>query len=199
MAKKNQTRKTNDVGITMKKIEELFCFIILIIFVVLLVNTFKRIIFLPATLIMAALECFSLGYYYRDDKKKVNIVYVLFGVGVILLFISVMYTILNTVWDMEDRNYIIILYDFYGELFSNKQREYFESYYFDNLSLQEISDNLNISRNAIHKGIKSMVSKLYFYEDVLKLYEKNQKLNEIIREIENKDIREKLRCVLESE
>lgn len=100
---------------------------------------------------------------------------------------------------MEDRNYIIILYDFYGELFSSKQREYFESYYFDNLSLQEISDNLNISRNAIHKGIKSMVNKLYFYEDVLKLYEKNQKLNEIIREIENKDIREKLRCVLESE
>lgn len=97
MAKKNQTRKTNDVGITMKKIEELFCFIILIIFVVLLVNTFKRIIFLPATLIMAALECFSLGYYYRDDKKKVNIVYVLFGIGVILLFISVIYTILNTV------------------------------------------------------------------------------------------------------
>ena len=67
------------------------------------------------------------------------------------------------------------------------------------MSLQEISDNLNISRNAIHKGIKSMVNKLYFYEDVLKLYEKNKKLNEIICDIEDKDIREKLRCVLESE
>lgn len=95
MTKKN--KKSNDMVITSKKIEILFCLIILIVFIVLLINTFKRIMFLPATLIMAALECFSIGYYFRDDKKKVNIVYALFGIGIILLFISVVYTIINTV------------------------------------------------------------------------------------------------------
>jgi hypothetical protein len=97
MASKKKERKTNDVVLTMKKLEELFCLIILVIFVVLLVNTFKRIAFLPACLIMAALELFSLGYYFRDDKKKVNIVYVLFGIGIVLLFMSVIYTIMNMV------------------------------------------------------------------------------------------------------
>ena len=36
---------------------------------------------------------------------------------------------------MEDREYLIILYDYYSELFNTGQRDYFESYYFDNLSL----------------------------------------------------------------
>ena len=54
---------------------------------------------------------------------------------------------------MEYRDYIIILYDYYGELFNDKQKRYFEDYYFNNLSLGEISDNIGISRNAIHKVI----------------------------------------------
>ncbi|UKI27608.1 MAG: hypothetical protein L6V91_03120 [Bacilli bacterium] len=41
---------------------------------------------------------------------------------------------------MNEREYLIILYDFYGELLSDKQREYFEDYYFNNLSLGEISE-----------------------------------------------------------
>lgn len=91
-------KKKNDMMLSMKKIEELFCLIVLIIFIVLLINTFKKIVFLPATLIMGALECFSLGYCFRDDKERINIVYILFGCGLILLVISVIYTILNTIW-----------------------------------------------------------------------------------------------------
>ena len=100
---------------------------------------------------------------------------------------------------MEDRDYIIILYDYYGELFSLKQREYFENYYFDNLSLGEISDNLKISRNAIHKGIKAMVDKLYFYEDKLGMYRIAQKFNDVILEIDDDEIKNKLKNILESE
>lgn len=55
---------------------------------------------------------------------------------------------------MNEREYLIILYDFYGELLSDKQREYFEDYYFNNLSLGEISENEDVSRNAVHKSIK---------------------------------------------
>lgn len=92
---------------------------------------------------------------------------------------------------MESRNYIIILYDFYNTLFSDKQKLYFEEYYFNNLSLGEISDNYSLSRNAIHKIIKSMVEKLEYYEDKLKLYEKSIELTKII-DVLDKDTKEKI-------
>ena len=92
---------------------------------------------------------------------------------------------------MESRNYIIILYDFYNTLFSDKQKLYFEEYYFNNLSLGEISDNYSLSRNAIHKMIKSMVEKLEYYEDNLKLYEKSIELTKII-DVLDKDTKEKI-------
>lgn len=85
---------------------------------------------------------------------------------------------------MEERDYLIILYDYYGELLNEKQKEYFEDYYFNNLSLGEISDNLGISRNAVHKSIKLIIDKLYFYEDKLRLYEKNMMLKDIIKDID---------------
>ena len=77
---------------------------------------------------------------------------------------------------MGKEELLIMLYDYYGELFSIQQREYFEWYYFDNLSLAEIAENTGKSRNAIHKGIKSVCNKLYEYEDILKIYEKSNKL-----------------------
>lgn len=97
---------------------------------------------------------------------------------------------------MEDREYLIILYDYYGELLSDIQREYFELYYFDNLSLAEISENDGKSRNAIHKCIKSSSSKLYEYEDKLKLYEKRKKLDKVIGLIEDNKIKEVLRDLI---
>ena len=93
---------------------------------------------------------------------------------------------------MDDREYLVILYDYYGELLSNIQREYFEEYYFDNLSLAEISENDGKSRNAIHKCIKSSCNKLYEYEDKLGLYEKRKKLDSIIDKIDDVEIRKVL-------
>lgn len=90
---------------------------------------------------------------------------------------------------MEDREYLIILYDYYGELLSDIQREYFEEYYFDNLSLSEISENDGKSRNAIHKCIKGSCNKLYEFEDKLRLYEKRKKLESIIDKVNDKDVR----------
>ncbi len=86
---------------------------------------------------------------------------------------------------MDNRDYIILLYDYYGDLFNDKQREYFEDYYFNNLSLGEISDNIGISRNAIHKVIKSMEEKLLFYEDKLQLCSKSKKIKKIIDNLDD--------------
>ena len=97
---------------------------------------------------------------------------------------------------MEKRDYLIMLYDYYGMLFNEKQREYFENYYFNNLSLGEISDNINISRNAIHKVIKTMEEKLLFYEDKLKLYKKSISLKEIINKINDDELKKELERLL---
>lgn len=93
---------------------------------------------------------------------------------------------------MDERTYLNILYDYYGELLNDKQKEIFKSYYFDNLSLAEISENLEISRNAVHKQIKVIDAKLKEYELKLKLYEKNIKLDKIIVMIKDEKIRKAL-------
>ena len=97
---------------------------------------------------------------------------------------------------MDDINKIIILYDYYEELLTELQREYFEEYYFNNLSLSEIADNKNVSRNAVHNQLKNTVEKLNEYETKLKMYEKTSKVKKIIKD---KELREKVMDILEGE
>ncbi len=85
---------------------------------------------------------------------------------------------------MDKTLYLVNLYDYYGELLTEKQREYFEDYYFQNLSLSEISENRNISRNAIHKVIKETENKLLNYEKILKQYSKSNEIKEIIKDLD---------------
>ena len=94
------------------------------------------------------------------------------------------------------REYLIILYDYYGELLKEETKKFFEDYYFDNLSLGEIADNNNISRNAIHKHIKSAEEKLVFYEEKLKLYEKDKIIKEKINAINDEKIKKIIQSVI---
>ena len=72
-----------------------------------------------------------------------------------------------------------ILFDYYGELLTEKQQEFFKDYYFDNLTLQEIADN--------NKIINTINIKLEYYEDKLKLYDRAMKMQKIIKDLdENK-------------
>ncbi|MDO5569584.1 MAG: sigma factor-like helix-turn-helix DNA-binding protein [bacterium] len=82
---------------------------------------------------------------------------------------------------------MIILFDYYGSLLTDKQRTYFNYYYFDNLSLGEISENLNISRSAVYNCIVKLSSKLMYYEDVLGMYKKDVKLRSIVNKLNSKD------------
>lgn len=97
---------------------------------------------------------------------------------------------------MEIRDYLICLYDIYGELFNDKQREYFESYYFHNLSLSEIGTNLGVSRNAIHKVIQGVEEKLNFYEEKLGMFQMNQKIYDIIDKESNIEIKRELERIV---
>lgn len=84
-----------------------------------------------------------------------------------------------------------ILFDYYGDLLTDKQKEFFEDYYFNNLTLQEIADNNDISRNAVHKTLNVIEKKLYSYEDVLKLYDKSLKIKELIKDVD-KELKDKI-------
>lgn len=81
---------------------------------------------------------------------------------------------------MEDIIYYNNLYDYYGSLLTEKQSKYFKDYYFNNLSLQEIADNYNVSKNAISKTLIEVNNKLDDYEKKLKLYNNKQKIKNII-------------------
>ena len=87
---------------------------------------------------------------------------------------------------MDKTLYLINLYDYYGELLTEKQKSYFEAYYFNNLSLAEISESFDISRNAVHKVLKDVENKLIYYESVLKDYEKSIKIKNIIKNLDDK-------------
>jgi hypothetical protein len=78
-----------------------------------------------------------------------------------------------------------ILFDYYGELLTDKQQEFFKDYYFDNLTLQEIADNNGISRNAVHKTLNIINEKLEYYENILKLYEKAEKIKELTKDLDD--------------
>ena len=86
---------------------------------------------------------------------------------------------------MDDRVYLTILYDYYSELLTDKQKSYFEDYYFNNFSLSEISENENISRNAIHKQLKETVMKLENYEKRLKLYQKRKDIEKLLENLDD--------------
>lgn len=96
---------------------------------------------------------------------------------------------------MDNRLYLIDLYDLYGELLTDKQQSYFEDYYFDNLTLQEIAENSDVSRNAIHKQIKEAEDKLNHFESVLNIYKKNKRIKEICENL-NGDIKDKILDIL---
>lgn len=96
---------------------------------------------------------------------------------------------------MDNTIYLSALYDYYGVLLTDKQQQYFEDYYFSNLTLQEISENYEISRNAIHKTLKEVETKLKFYEEKLKLYQKGLKLESIISSLDV-EVQEKIRDIL---
>lgn len=88
--------------------------------------------------------------------------------------------------------YLVSLYDYYSPLLTDKQQQYFKDYYFNNLSLSEMSELAKVSRSAIHKQLKEAETKLLSYEDKLKLYYKRIKLEKIIDNLDN-NIKEEIK------
>lgn len=69
--------------------------------------------------------------------------------------------------NLDQREELIKLFDNYSSLLTSKQKQYFEAYYYDDLSLSEIAVEYNVSRNAVFDQIKKTISILKKYEENL--------------------------------
>lgn len=67
---------------------------------------------------------------------------------------------------MKNQTYrMTMLYDFYGELLTERQREFFDFYYNDDLSLSEIAENAGISRQGVRDVIVRAEAQMQEIED----------------------------------
>lgn len=89
-----------------------------------------------------------------------------------------------------------MLYDYYKDLFTDKQKLYFEEYYYSNLSLSEIAENYDVSRNAVYHQLKIVEDRLEEFESILGLVEKKEKVMKLLTDNVDKKILEKIEELL---
>ena len=91
----------------------------------------------------------------------------------------------------NNRQSEILLLDFYGALLTERQSEILESYLNEDLSMQEIADDLDISKSAVNDTVHRSLETLKKYEDKLGLinaYEARQTILNKYAKNENADI-----------
>ena len=82
-----------------------------------------------------------------------------------------------------DRFKISTLRAYYGGLLTDKQNKMIELHYDDDMSYGEIADMFQVSRNAVLDSITKGVKHLEEYESVLKLVEKETKIDLMLDEL----------------
>ena len=88
---------------------------------------------------------------------------------------------------MDNKVKIRMLCDIYGKLLTEKQFEFINDYYNNDLSLSEIAENNDITRQAVRDIIKKGERKLFEYEEKLlfmkKTISQEQKIQAILSEL----------------
>ncbi len=79
---------------------------------------------------------------------------------------------------------VSLLMDFYGQLLTDKQIAALEYYYNDDLSLAEIAENMNISRQGVRDFIKRGEKQLQDFESKLGLVGRFEKIKDKIEQID---------------
>jgi predicted DNA-binding protein YlxM (UPF0122 family) len=97
---------------------------------------------------------------------------------------------------MKEREYILSLYEVYKELLSDREKDYFENYYYEDYNLQEIADNYNVSKSYVGKYINEIEDKLKGYEKALKIAYKYSRIRELIDAQEDEVLKLKIEEIL---
>ena len=93
---------------------------------------------------------------------------------------------------MKNQTYrMTMLFDFYGDILTERQRELFDLYYNEDLSLAEIAENCGISRQGVRDVIVRAEAAMNELEDKTGLLKRFMRLREKIDAIESaaEDIR----------
>lgn len=96
---------------------------------------------------------------------------------------------------MEEKIEISILLNLYGNLLTETQRNYMEMYYNQDLSLSEIAEIEDITRQAVRTNLLKSKKKLYEYEKKLNFMQKENNIRKVLESLkkqENKSYIEKI-------
>ena len=106
---------------------------------------------------------------------------------------------------MEEKVKISMLTELYGKILTEKQFEFIDDYYNNDLSLSEIAENNNITRQAVRDILKKGEKKLFEYEEKLMFMKRTlnqeKKIEKVLSELTKiqKDYSDKqIASVLES-
>ncbi len=98
---------------------------------------------------------------------------------------------------MEKYVYYGMLFDIYQGLLKDNNKEIFKWYYDENLTLQEIADNLGVSKSYIGRIIKNTEKKLDELESKLHIYENKGKIKDVLKLNDINKIKEVLKEIYE--
>ena len=97
---------------------------------------------------------------------------------------------------MDKRTYLNNLYDYYQSLLTENERNCFLDYYENDYSLSEIAESNSVSRSAIHKTLKNVITKLEYFEENLKMYSRKQKVLQKLSNFLNPEELENIKNIL---
>ena len=86
--------------------------------------------------------------------------------------------------DISKKIKMCSLCDAYGNLLTEKQKQIFTMYYFDDMSLFEIAEELNISRQGVRDSLVKSAEQLHAYEEKCGLADKLAKTKEQLADIQ---------------
>ena len=99
---------------------------------------------------------------------------------------------------MKEKDFsLCLLYDIYSPLINEKKRRVFELSFWEDMSLSEIAEHTGTTRQGVRELIKRTCDELYEYEKMLRLKEKREKLLALVEELDDAELRDKIKNTLE--
>ena len=86
---------------------------------------------------------------------------------------------------IEEKIKISILLGLYGDLLTDIQKKYTDIYFNEDLTLAEIGNNENVTRQAVSAILIKSKSKLLEYEEKLGFMQKEENIKELLKKLEN--------------
>lgn len=91
---------------------------------------------------------------------------------------------------IKDRIEIAVLVKYYGNILTDKQKQVIDMYVDNNLSLQEVADELKITRQAVKNNLDVAVATLKKHEELLGFIARDKRIKQKIEKISSKALNE---------